>query len=592
MPPVGPAPGVPTPPPASAVPPSAVDPNGIPPAVAKLLEQRCLTCHQYGIRDPAGWGSALDLSRMIEADIVVPGSLEGSRLWYRVAVRNDMPLNGSRLTPDEKGLLQQWILEMKRPVERIISNEQILDILVQDQRRGGAVNNDFRYLSFRHMADAGRSAAEIKAMEGLTNYLLNSLSRRQAIIRVEPVDDQRSIFRFRISQLGWAAADWNDIVSFYPYCLQSNVAAHQDLYQKLETEAPFVRGDWFAVNATQSPLYERLANLGANLDELEASLNIDIDKNVADGNVKRIGQALSGVSKNHRIIERHELPQRAGDYFWWSYDFANRQETSDIHKNPLGPARAVGDRFQSIFVEAGGEAIWSLPNRMQGYFLTDNIGTFLSEAPTFIVTDPRNGRNEAVRNAIACSICHGMNGMIFAKNYTEIVDFVEEHREDFDAAEIAEVRKIYPRNGQGLLQADSNLYLRTLSAIGPTVTSLLSGGGVTEWDYWTTLIGQYEANVGLRGGAVELGIPPDVARTLFRLDTTVNEDTLPIRVTDPLIARNEWLCKFRLIVGTDVRRGVNFCDGTFVNGVIEQFPVNLVVPAQQFCDIQLGPVSN
>ena len=35
--------------------------------------QRCGGCHTYGERDPAGWGSVLDLSRMIASDIVVPG---------------------------------------------------------------------------------------------------------------------------------------------------------------------------------------------------------------------------------------------------------------------------------------------------------------------------------------------------------------------------------------------------------------------------------------------------------------------------------------------------------------------------------------
>ena len=51
--------------------------------------------------------------------------------------------------------------------------------------------------------------------------------------------------------------------------------------------------------------------------------------------------------------------------------------------------------------------------------------------------------------------------------------------------------------------------------------------------------------------------------SLLRRDTTVNEDTLPIKNNDPLVPRVEWQCKFRDIMGTDVRPGVQFCDGSF-----------------------------
>ena len=55
-------------------------------SVQALLSSKCAGCHTYGQADPAGWGSVLDVSRMIDSDIVVPGDPNNSRLIDRVAV--------------------------------------------------------------------------------------------------------------------------------------------------------------------------------------------------------------------------------------------------------------------------------------------------------------------------------------------------------------------------------------------------------------------------------------------------------------------------------------------------------------------------
>ena len=147
----------------------------IPADVAALLQSRCSQCHTYGERDTAGWGSVLDLSRMVAADIVVPGNPESSRLYQRVAVRVDMPLNGTRLSPEEVGLLRNWISGMGRPFKQPRTNEQILDVIAADNDRiffsdpdpNQTEADQFRYLSIAHFADEGRSAAEIKAAESV-----------------------------------------------------------------------------------------------------------------------------------------------------------------------------------------------------------------------------------------------------------------------------------------------------------------------------------------------------------------------------------------------------------------------------------------
>jgi hypothetical protein len=199
---------------------------------------------------------------------------------------------------------------------------------------------------------------------------------------------------------------------------------------------------------------------------------------------------------------------------------------------------------------------------MQGYFLTNAAGDFLSEAPLVIVQDPRRKGN-AVQTALSCFTCHQNQGMIFPKTYDDITKFAEEHRQDFNANEIAEVRKIYPRDGVNQLRADAAQFARVQQQLGVTVTSLLESSGKTEWDPWVSFIGDYESKVGLRGGAIELGLSPAQAANLFRRPTGDNEDALPLKITDALIQRNEFQCKYRVIVGRDVRKNVEFCRGTF-----------------------------
>jgi len=547
----------------------------MPAAVYNILKTNCTQCHVYGQRDPAGWGSVLDLSRMIDGDIVVPGDLAASRLWYRVAVRSDMPFDGTRLTPEEKGTIKTWIEGLQRPYNRPRSNEDILDILVQDSRRLGNTVNDERYLSFAHFVDEGRSKEELAVLEGVVNVMLNSLSRRPNLIKVEAADPERTIFRFRISQLGWNAADWDEVVRFYPYCLQSNVAAHKNLYQRLDTEAPYVRGDWFIDTAMVSPLYEKLLDLGADLRELQDDFKFDIDQNVLDSKVLRIGFGMSGVSFNERMIERHDLG--SGNYFWWSYDFADRLATSRVTERPLGPTIVTGDRFQNTFNQAGGEAIFSLQNNLQGYFLTNAAGVFLAKAPTPIVADARR-RDGAVQNALSCLGCHTESGMLKPKTYDDVQRYVDEHRGDFSAEEVAEIRQIYPRNAEAVLLRDDARFKRAINLLGTTVTSTMQGAGVIEWDPWANLVGQYEAKLGLRGGSTELGISLDQARALFRSErrSANNEDALPLLITDPLVTRDEWFCRFREVVGTDVLRNVKFCDGSFEEASLVQFCDNLI----------------
>jgi hypothetical protein len=528
-----------------------------PKGVRDILERRCISCHTYGERDPIGWGSALDLSRMVSSDIVVPGDPDKSRLMNRVAVRADMPFNGARLASEEVQVLRSWIANLNRPTQKPRSQDILLDIIASDPVPQSA---DTRYISFANFADEHRSPEELQQAVRALGIALNSLSHKATIFRPEAVDADKTIYRFKLSQLGWSRQDWDDLIAFYPYCERSDKANHKTVYNRLQTEAPFVRGDWFLATATKPPLYEKLLGIPDTLQQLEKDLNIDIADDINRGNIQRIGFRSSGVSAHNRMIERHKLPNSG--YFWISYDFNADIDEADLRANPLGPKNLnLNGNFNRQFQHAGGEAIWSLPNGMQAYMLVNAAGARLDLAPKEIVKDPRR-QGGAVENGISCVGCHGVTGMLKPRTFDEIVAYSEVNKRDFSRQELDEIKKQYVPNGYDILQNDADRYLKAMEAAG----GLRPEQGTVEYDGWINLIGQYEGKVGLRAASLELGLDVEATRSFISKENARGrtDNTLPLELADPLVTRNDFVCRFRNLA-PNVGTRAQFCSGSFTD---------------------------
>jgi hypothetical protein len=145
--------------------------------------------------------------------------------------------------------------------------------------------------------------------------------------------------------------------------------------------------------------------------------------------------------------------------------------------------------------------------------------------------------------------------------YDEIVKYAEEHRNDFQNRELTAIRELYPTNGAQILDADAARYLTAYQAAG----GARPDPGTIEYDAFINLVGQYEAKVGLRGGAMEIGLEPDAAAALVRSGR--NEDALPITLADPLVTRDDFVCRMRRIVPS-VGSRPQFCRGTFTEDLV------------------------
>ena len=138
--------------------------------------------------------------------------------------------------------------------------------------------------------------------------------------------------------------------------------------------------------------------------------------------LKVAGLTKSFVAKNKRIITRqqlhvqdtlrgYKLPRKLHNgwngYYYKSFDYEEGIPTDDLIDN------LVTDLDFGPF--NGGEMIFTLPNGLQGYFVVNDKGNRVTEAPLNIAEDKSAHLGDTViRNAASCMSCHrtGINTFI------------------------------------------------------------------------------------------------------------------------------------------------------------------------------------
>ena len=460
--------------------------------VRKIFAENCVACHgPSGKRvlavAPVGFDFVLDIERLSQtAKLIRPGDPQGSRL-YNLIWANQMPFGAAdspdaQLTDEEKRIVSKWIagLENQKQAERpFIGDDQIRKYIQADQGALGEGAGDARYLSFAHLYNAGDSLAQMDIYrQGLTK-LLNSLTWSANPVIPVAVDPDRTVYRIRLSDLGWRNRDWKRLVNFNLNEVVVRKATQgvdkafdlEDIYdedasdynggQRVRTsllgkgrkDSPesFLKADWFAVVASQPPMYYDLLRIPNTLGGLEKKLDVDRRSNIRNHKVARSAVGDSNVGLNNRLIERHEAKYGA---YWISYDFAedNEERSKDLFQAPLGPFGAG----KYVFVEDGGEVIFNLPNGFQAYMLTTDEGFRLDTGPLNIVQDRSDLIDSTVINGISCIGCHS-NGMNLTKD--EIRPYVVESGL-FPPDVVEEVKALYPPHEEmdALLQHDIDVF--------------------------------------------------------------------------------------------------------------------------------------
>lgn len=463
-------------------------------AALDVLETSCASCHNPQ-SNTAGFGFVTDPDKLIISGKVVPGDAAGSPIFARMSGGSMPPPSfPDQPSDDDISLVGSWIdaclLDAPETCDDQlkISTASMVDTMLTDIASISPTDRLFtRYLTITHIYNVGYCREDLDPFRFGLFKAINSLSLDPQISNPVAIDEQETIYRIDLRDYDWEAArgidKWELLIDNNPYAFQLLDDDAIVLQNFTGTDVPFMAADWFVHDASEPPLYYDMVNIPTTMAELEAQLGIDIAENIATFEVVRSGFLTSGVSQSNRVFERHQLPNAPNAAFWLSYDFAGNDGVQNIFANPLE------------FEEAGGEAIYNLPNGMQAYVIADAAGVRLDEAPIDIVTDPLQ-EDKVVRAGISCMSCHDAGLKLKAD---ELRDFVATSL-DFDATTKEIVEELHPE------ATEMSTYIDLGSqAFNSAVASTWDG----PTDNVEPIIGVYanfDANVDLERAAAELGV--------------------------------------------------------------------------------------
>jgi mono/diheme cytochrome c family protein len=483
-----------------------------------ILAKSCHRCHGENGTVEGGFGYVLDRQQLVSRKRVVPWDTSKSKLFRRVE-SGEMPPDGNALGKDDVAILKKWIdsgaADFNPVVEsrKFISAEDVLVIMRGDIMKRDEPDRKFtRYLTLTHLFNAGRSEDELQGYRNAVAKLVNSLSWGRKVVVPTPIDPARTILRIDLRDYKWSGRIWDSISDADPYGLiYPNSANARVLYKEAGCSLPHVRGDWLVFAASRPPLYHEILQLPETDKDMESLLRVDVDDNIRSQQVARAGFNGSAVSRNNRLVERHESSY---GYYWKSYDFGKNVGQQNLFAYPLGPGSAKNE-----FRHDGGELIFSLPNGLQGYMLTNAEGKRINKGPTEIVSDPKRP-DRAVENGLSCMSCH-VKGILPKDD--QIRDHAEKNPASFSDKEIASIRAMYPpkHRFQSLVKDDSSRFRKAVEETGGQV-------GTTEPIVALAML--FEAELDRPLASAELNLEPsefqkllkrspDLARNLGSLQT-------------------------------------------------------------------------
>ena len=428
-----------------------------------ILQANCASCHGGGKAAKGGFGFVLDRDLLVSRYLVAPGQAAQSDLFMRIQ-QGEMPPPSSKQRPSQAELkiLQRWIeagapaFDPSVKTAKILSPPDVTEAILTDLQGLDPRRRRFmRYLTLSHLAYAGRPAKDIETTREAAGKLLNSLSWHPRVSRPEPVDADATVLRIDLRAYKWSAAIWEKLVTAYPYRFQT-LAESKAFAGYTGTEVAALRADWFVAIASRPPFYHDLLQFPGSDRALERLLQVDVPLDMQEDNILRAGFNDSGVSKNNRLLERHDAAYGA---FWRSYDFANNSGRQNLFEHPLGPNAGA-----TSFQPAGGEMIFHLPNGLQAYMLVDAKGRRIDKGPSEIVADPRRP-DQRVETGISCMSCHA-RGLLFKAD--QLRGHVEKNAQVFGKQVVDAIRATHPRKAkfQAQIEEDNVRYLKALEKFG------------------------------------------------------------------------------------------------------------------------------
>ena len=524
-----------------------------------ILEAHCIDCHgQFG-----AYADALILNHatLIEDKIVVPGQSAASELYMRLLGDTDngarMPLGQESLDPEAIVTIQRWIEAgapdwnaIPKPKRNYITTEAILETIHSHVTSLTDFDRPFaRYFTLTHLYNAGARDDNLRAYRNALAKLINSLSWGKRVRKPTPIDRKETIFYIDLRHYEWDSRSdpWYKIQQAYPYSINFTSSTYRTLCQETNCEVPFVRADWFIATASLPPLYHEILDLPKTDGELEVELEINVAANIENApgiRVWRAGFNESGVSRNNRVVERHE--SRYGAY-WKSYDFAGNTGQQNIFNHPLN------------FTHGGGEIIFNLPNGLQAYYLYSTAGERLDAAPINIVSNP-GARDPVIRNGLSCMGCHTEGMKTFEDQVRSVIAQIPNPSYDK-----AQALRLYAERSDmdSLLREDIDRYKRAIAVAG----GVFGGSEPIQ-----QLVRQFESPLDAAHAAAEIGLEATSFLKKIRENSRLqNSGLMILGVENGSIKRDAWESQFEEVVSAlnlsepevvfELTEGIKFANG-------------------------------
>ncbi len=471
--------------------------------IRNILKTHCYRCHGENGSAEGGMNFILSRSRLHSAGFLADSAQSKSTLLARI-VAGEMPADDlTEVSPAEIEKLQSWLKagapefsDQAEPRE-FLGREHIPDSIVKDLLDLPARDRTYiRYFTLSHFYNANCPEDELQTYRNALVKLINGLSWGRKIVPLTAIDPQETIFRFDLRELQWSVSTWNRIAVISDYASRPVTQNQRKAAELTKCQIYAMRGDWFVAKASRPPLYHEILGIPNTVAELENRIGVDVTRNYAHETYVRAAFNGSGVSRNNRLIERHES---AFGYYWKSFDFGGNSLNQNLFGNPFGPGE--GDKF---FKHDGGELIFSLPNGLQAYMLVDAAGMRIDKGPTAIVSDP-NRPDRAVENGISCMGCHAQG--LIRKN-DQIRPHALQNKEAFSSTELASILPVY-RDSNSL----NAIYSQDIESYRAAVAKC--GIPFTKTEPILALVKKYEEPLGLAELASEFEFTQEEMRLLL-----------------------------------------------------------------------------
>ncbi len=525
--------------------------------VQAILNVNCGQCHSNGVA-LGDMGFILDANELIKSGKIVPGNKEDSQIFVRMQQQSMPPayLRTQRPTFGQIDQVGRFIDELPKDpnaectdAPAFLTYDDMIETMAQDISRVDAEDQPFtRYLTVSYNSNAGGCGRELQRQRYALFKGINSVSTATTVTQPQAVDQDELIYRIDIRDYGWDREidllnndpvtngvdfvdGWEAIVAAsFPYAVEFAGDSADDLKADAQTAIPFMPVNAFIQFTEVDDLYYTLIGGKNNLFDFERDvLKIDTIAEIAEDDLMRAGFENSGVSKQERVLNRFDNGIAAGQSYWISFDFDGGNGNGEV--NGVSNGFEINVANESIFADpldfafAGGEAIFSLPNGMQGYYVAAANGQRLAEAPIGVVIDPAQN-NGLVRNGASCHSCHNAGLITFTDT---VKQYVLDNKRDFDNETFESVMLQYPDRAEFQARMDLD------SAMHMTATERAGVPKGTPDAITRTFLDFQLGNINLNYAAGELGLTAD--ELLENLDI-LDPRLAPLSAKDGYVDRN------------------------------------------------------